>query len=268
MMRSSAKDAVLAAAAFGESAADWPLPRAATPLGLWWRAIAAGGQGRYAAAERDLATLGRVAVGPLSSLAHSTGASFRRQLGWHDAARSRDGRAWALADGDAEAGLDALVGLAADALGVGRFAASEALLGRAHRVLSDSGPLPARLPLRMAWVAAELAMVSGDGPAAVNHARAASDLAAGTGVGARHRVKTAMVVAAAHCSTGDLDTARAVADDALAQTQRYGLIPLRWALASLLADIGSGELARDDLLAVRDHCADAVRASGGSWRQR
>ncbi|KEG31865.1 hypothetical protein EN20_06585 [Mycobacterium tuberculosis] len=50
--------------------------------------------------------------------------SLLRQLGWHTLARGWDGRALALAGADREAGADALIGLAADALGVGRFAAA------------------------------------------------------------------------------------------------------------------------------------------------
>jgi hypothetical protein len=48
-------DQKLAAAAFGDRPADWPLPTATTPQQLWLRAVAAGGQGRYGSAYRDLA---------------------------------------------------------------------------------------------------------------------------------------------------------------------------------------------------------------------
>ena len=36
----------------------WPLPDAVSPTELWLRAVAAGGQGRYASARADLAALG------------------------------------------------------------------------------------------------------------------------------------------------------------------------------------------------------------------
>ncbi|MDZ4236367.1 MAG: hypothetical protein U1C73_22030, partial [Dietzia sp.] len=112
--------------AFGGNPGVWPLPPAMTSHDLWLRAVAAGGQGRYASALTDLNTLRRLAArGPDVSLALSTRASFLRQLGWHDRARSLDGQALALADGAATPAADALIGLAADALGVGRFAASE-----------------------------------------------------------------------------------------------------------------------------------------------
>jgi outer membrane protein assembly factor BamB len=91
----------VAAAAFGDQPGSWPLPTAVTPEDLWLRAVAAGGQGRYGSASRDLAALRRNApAGRLASLAHSTQGSFLRQLGWHTLARGWDGRALALAGAD------------------------------------------------------------------------------------------------------------------------------------------------------------------------
>ena len=131
---------VLRNAAFGDDPGRWPLPAAGTPDELWLRAVVAGGQGRYAGAYADLARVRRVhRVGPLASLAHSTQASFLRQLGWHDRARGWDGRALAVAGTDLEGRVDALIGLAADALGVGRFAASAEALRRAQGLLT-AGP--------------------------------------------------------------------------------------------------------------------------------
>src|ERR1700751_405073 len=91
-------DQKLAAAAFGDRPGSWPLPTATTPQQLWLRAVAAGGQGRYGSAYRDLAELRRgSAAGRLVSLAHSTQASFLRQLGWHAVARGWGGR-WVAAE--------------------------------------------------------------------------------------------------------------------------------------------------------------------------
>ena len=180
-------------------------------------------------------------VGRLASLAHSTQASFLRQLGWHEKARGWDGRALAVAGADREGSVDALIGLAADALGVGRFAASADALRRAQGLL-DGGP--ARLAVRLEWVSAELAMATGDGAAAVGHAERAAELAAALG-SARHRVKSDVVLAAALCSDGRPDRSRAVADAALDTTQRLGLVPLSWALACLLGEIGSGNHSAD-----------------------
>src|SRR6478609_4818161 len=136
---------VLSNAAFGDAPNLWPLPPASTPHQQWLRAVAAGGQGRYGNAMADLDGLCRgQRGGPVVSLAHSTRASFLRQLGWHDRARGWDGRALSIAGSDPEAGADALIGLAADALGVGRFAASGAALHRAGELVSGS-----RVPVRL-----------------------------------------------------------------------------------------------------------------------
>ena len=261
----------LVAAAFGDRPGSWPLPAAATPQQLWLRAVAAGGQGRYGSAYRDLAVLRRSApAGPLVSLAHSTQGSFLRQLGWHTLARGWDGRALALAGADPEARADALIGLAADALGVGRFAAAATLLARADSALG-SGPVADRLPVRRRWVAAELAMASGDGESAVRRAEEAVELAEAmaltTGQASpRHRVKSDVVLAAALCSAGGIERARAVAEAALDATGRLGLIPLRWALACLLIDIESDTFSAQKLREIRDICAGQVRRAGGAWR--
>lgn len=260
-MTDSHADAVLAAAAFGDEPERWPLPGAATPQQLWLRAVAAGGQGRFASAAADLATLLRNRpTGPLASLAHSTRASFLRQLGGHARARGWDGRALALAGADPEANADALVGLAADALGVGRFAASAALLARADAL--PAVPVQ-RLTVRRNWVAAELAMATGDGAAAVRHAERGLESAP---VGAvRHRVKSQVVLAAALCCAGDIDRARTVADAALDQTDRLGLVPLQWALGCLLTDLGSATRTSEEIRGIRDDCAAEVRRRGGAW---
>ncbi len=267
----SAIEPTLDTAAFGSRPGAWPLPTATTPHQLWLRAVAAGGQGRYGSAYSDLALLRRrVPAGPLASLAHSTQGSFLRQLGWHTLARGWDGRALALAGADPEACVDALVGLAADALGIGRFAAAATLLTRADASL-EAAQLPAqvadRLAVRRRWVAAELAMAAGDGATAVGHAEVAAELAQTmAGASARHRVKSDVVLAAALCSAGATERARAVGEGALDATGRLGLIPLRWALACLLIDIGSVTFTAQELSELRDICAGQVRRAGGTWR--
>jgi hypothetical protein len=259
-------DAALTAAAFGDEPGRWPLPTANTPHQLWLRAVAAGGQGRYGSAHADLARLLRRApTARLASLAHSTAGSLLRQVGWHTVACGWDGRALALAGDDPEAGADALLGLAADALGVGRLTASAALLRRADALVACA---PQRVSVRRGWVAAELAMAGGDGDTAVRHAEAAVELAANPVAGpslARHRAKSDVVLAAALCSAGALEKARAVGGTALDLTGRLGLVPLRWALACLLLDIETSALTTQELRGIRDACARWVRHAGGTW---
>jgi hypothetical protein len=255
--------------AFGDDPGRWPLPAATSPLERWLRAVAAGGQGRYGSALADLDVLDRARLhGPLASLAASTRASFLRQLGGHHLARAWDGRAWALAGSDVAAGADALVGLAADALGVGRFALSHRLLCRARDVMSGANEVASgRLPVRLAWVSAELAMFTGDAAGAVGHAEAAVELAS-QGDSTRHGVKSQVVLAAALCSAGQVAASRRVAEAALETTERLGLVPLSWALACLLVDIGSTARTPSQVAAVRDRSADVVRHRGGRWTAR
>ena len=261
--------AELTGAAFGPTPGRWPLPDAVTDTDFWLRAVAAGGQGRYSSARADLGELLRRRPGAqLASLALSTRASFTRQQGWHAVARGDDGAALALLDDPTphpEAEVDALAGLAADALGAGRLAAAAALLARATDC-HGRAPQPApRLAIRLAWVAAELAMAAGDPAAACAHARRGVDLAA-AGVLRRHQVKSDVVLAAALCSAGDLLASRRVADAALADTEALGLVPLRWALACLLAEVGSGSLSPAAVAEIRDRSATFIARHGGRLR--
>lgn len=255
--------ASLAAAAFGDDPGRWPLPAERAPRALWLRAVAAGGQGRYATARADLLQLlTDEAAGRYRALALSCHASFLRQLGWHWHAHNWDGRAWAEAAGDPEAGADALIGLAADALGVGRLAVSGALLTRAAELASRAEP--PRMAIRLEWVRAELAMAGGDGAAAVYHARRAVELAAeATGGLRRHRVKSDVVLAAALCTSGDVAASRVVADAALIDSSRHGLVPLQWAIACLLSDLGSESHGPADIAAIRDRSAQWITRHGG-----
>ncbi|MGV0595090.1 hypothetical protein [Mycolicibacterium porcinum] len=261
----AAAASALADAAFGADPGRWPLPSATTPHERWLRAVAAGGQGRYACALAELDAILRCQdSGPLVSLAHSTRASFLRQLGGHARARGADGRAWAQRGDDHEAAADAVVGLAADALGLGRFGASARLLERAGAL---DTPETSRQRIRLAWVSAELAMVQGDGSTALAHARRGVAAAAGHR-STRHVVKSDVVLAAALCSAGQLDEAREVADAALLATEKSGLIPLRWAVACVLADIGSASHDAEQISTIRDLGADTVRRRGGVWAGR
>ncbi len=256
----------LYAAAFGDIPERWPLPPAQDSVQRWLRAVTAGGQGRYGAARTELALLRReAAAGPLASLAHSTEASLWRQLGWHAWARGWDGRALLLAGDDRDARTDALVGLAADALGLGRFALSARLLQRA-RSEQPTAPVD-RHAVRIAWVSAELAMAQGHPDAALDHAQRGVALAA-DGTSVRHRIKSDVVLAAALCCAGRVPEATALADGLLARTEQYGLTPLRWAVASLLLGIGSEVHTVEQVRLIRDTAADVVGQRGGAWCAR
>ncbi|MGH3725323.1 MAG: hypothetical protein ACRDUS_14530 [Mycobacterium sp.] len=261
--------ALLADAAFGPRPATWPLSPASTREDAWLRGVALGGAGRYAAAHAELDALVSGPPDRLVSLALSARASLVRQLGWHVHARGLDGRALAVAGADAEARADALIGLAADALGLARFPLAHALLEQAESMSAHGDTRwPWRLPLRLAWVHAELAMVSGEGPRSLRYARTAEQLVADV-PSVRHQVKTAMVLAAALSSAGQFAESAAVAARGLEAATTNGLVPLRWALAAMLAGLSSSEgggQRREDLIAIRRECAVWIVRAGGRWR--
>ncbi|MDL9938307.1 hypothetical protein QSJ18_16265 [Gordonia sp. ABSL1-1] len=216
----------------------------------WRRAVEAGGRGAIAVALSELESLRLRARArahtELESLAWSTTGSLYRQGGDHAQALIYDGRALASASGVAGF-ADAVVGLAADNLGLGRFGASRRLLDRAAGELA---PVAATDPstwdttlweeggrglLRHRWVSAELAMYSGDPDAAVAHAAAGLDLmerAQALPV-PRHRIKTRLIAAAAQAVIGNTDGAEVEARELAAAASAAGLLPLTWAALSL-----------------------------------
>lgn len=215
-------------AAFGDRPGLHPLPPSGSGGQGWERAVALGGQGRYAAAVAELRRLDAGRRAPeLRSLALSTRASYRRQLGNHSGARGDDGAALALAGTDAQATCDALVGLAADALGPGRVRLARALLDRARAGLSEA---PTRCEVRWCWVAAETELVAGQGGRAREHARRARELARSS-TSVRHQVKSDLVLAA----TLSPPSATELAEKVLARAEQHRLVPLVWACTLLLA---------------------------------
>ena len=229
--------------------------------------MAAGGQGRYASGFADLEDLRPRAADGAARLAGIEHAGVVPAAARPPRRRADRGTAarFALAGSDAEAGADALIGLAADALGTGRFGLSGRLLRLARKTIGDASP--GRLPVRCGWVSAELAMFTGDGAAAVGHAERAVELAASTG-SVRHAVKSDVVLAAALCSAGHVEASRRVADAALTATERLGFVPLTWALACLLEGVGSAVHPLERIAEIRDQSADTVRRRGGVWAER
>src|SRR5262249_10848073 len=128
-------------AAFG-ARPDMSITGADGPGNLWLAAVVLGGQGRYAAAAGTLKPLATNHDPVVAALAASTLASHLRQLGGHSRARRYDAEALrrlaateksnagisAPADDDEHgtgrtgALADAYLGLAADAIGLGRLA--------------------------------------------------------------------------------------------------------------------------------------------------
>jgi hypothetical protein len=248
----------LRAAAFGATpGAPVRVPAGAGHRDRWLAAVALGGQGRYAAAAAELARLRADPSTPVAIVAHAavTAAAHRRQLGGHATALVDDGFALRIAtaagpgtpdvDGTdvAAARIDALIGLAADNVGLGRPLVAQGLLDSAE---SSSRDHPSwRLPVRIGWVRAELALLRGAPEAAtvpaadaVRRARAAGSV--------RHLVKSLIVHVVATVLAGDMIAESGVSElDRLAQEcAERGLAPLEWpcrlAAADLILRTGDG----------------------------
>jgi hypothetical protein len=228
------------------------------PVERWLVAVALGGQGRYAAAAAVIGALLADARTPVAVAAHAavTLAAHRRQLGGHAAARPFDAlglrlAASAPAGSEVDPGLgcdplaariDALVGLAADALGTGEPGQARRLLDVADGV---AGGHPSWRPsARIGWVRAETALFTGDADAAVAPARRALDLSVGGG-SIRHVLKSRIVLAVAESVAGGSAAAALVELDAAGdEAERLGLLPLVWPARLAAADLverSSGE---------------------------
>jgi hypothetical protein len=227
--------------------------------------VALGARGRYAVAAALLYGLlaDRSVPDALRAPAAVTRAAHLRQLGGHAAARRWDGLGLALAtparaapavidrrginnptDRDdtaavgadqAAARADALLGLAADALGLGRLDLAERLLGAAEP-LARAHP-SWRPGVRWRWVRAELALCRNRPSDAERPAREALEAALAAGA-TRHEIKSRLVLAAVRV------TARVGVTPLLAElaelsgrVRRIGLYSLEWPIQLLLADV-------------------------------
>ncbi|SFW45493.1 hypothetical protein [Amycolatopsis australiensis] len=240
----------LRAAAFGGD----PLPdpvvtrRARTSRERLLAAVVLGAQGRYAAAASLLGPLRRERDPLHASLAASTLAAHRRQLGGHREARALDGEALARAvtlgtepdpDGLDAAGAraDALLGLAADNLALGRLGAARRLAARAAEQRAGW-----RACVRGGWVGAEIELAAGQGAAAVPHAERAFETAVARGA-RRHATKSGIVLAVALLAAGAPDH-RKISDglvgNAMATAEECELLSLLWPAALVMADLRPG----------------------------
>jgi hypothetical protein len=229
-----------------------PMPRVTDGSGVpkvrLLTAIVLGAGGRYAAAATILGELARSADQVIASLAGSTFASHRRQLGGHAVARRFDGAALLTAsravsprpdpDGlDAEGAVsDALLGLAADNLALGRLPA-------ARRFAAGAAEVPSgwRGGVRAGWVGAEIELAAGAPEWAVGPAERAAELAHARGA-RRHSIKSDLVLSAALAGTGDAaDHERAVvlAENALSDAEKDECYSLIWPACSILGNLGA-----------------------------
>jgi hypothetical protein len=215
--------------------------RDAPPEQRWLAAVALGAQGWYASACALLDDLYRDRSVPSAVRANSavTRAAHLRQLGGHLAARRWDARGLALATGGPSepavqsARIDALIGLAADAVGLAELDLADRMLAGAGRMAQEH---PAwRTSVRLCWVRAELALCRVRPDEAVRWARGAvADSRAAGAV--RHEIKSELVLVVSELATG-LSGGEAIArlNQLFQRTKRAGLDTLEWVINLLLA---------------------------------
>lgn len=216
---------------------------AGDPTTRWLAAVVYGAQGRYGRAATVLAPLARCDDPVVRSLACSTQASQRRQLGGHADGRRWDARAVRALAGVAPAAVDpdgidaagawadALLGLAADTIGT--IGAASVPVGRRllGRVAGEGMLVSWRARVRHGWLTAELALVAAEPARAVEAAGRAAALAHERGA-VRHALKSDIVLATAlaTASPGDPRAADLLAG-ALDTAHRFGLDSLAWPAA-------------------------------------
>ena len=207
----------------------------------WLLGVCLGAGGHYGEA---LTTLRPLAAAPgrgdrWASFAASTTGSLHRQLGRYANARDFDRAALtaarSLPPDDVEPLADALVGLAADAVGEGDADAAREAHAEAARV-ADAPDAPWRPRIRAAWVAAEIALLTDDGGAAL---AAADDAVKGTDEARapRHHAKSLVIRAVALQATGDLAAAAVAARRGLAQAVELGVPPVIWPAGTVLRGV-------------------------------
>ena len=158
--------------------------------------------------------------------------------------------------------IDALVGLAADAIGLGDPGGAERLLAAAAPALAAH---PSWRPAtRACWVRAELALVRGRPAAAVAPAEAAL-AAAGRGGSRRHVLKSRIVLAVARSAAGVMTPAAAVTelDAAAAECAGLGLLPLCWPAGLAALDLTPLPAAKPQVRINEQVASPAGTALGG-----
>jgi tetratricopeptide (TPR) repeat protein len=218
----------------------------------WLLAVCQSAAGRFGQALAALDKLLPVtADAPLErrmfgALGEATLGSIHRQLGRHGEARVHDEVALELSAATGEAGFDALLGLAADAVGLGDASAARDHLGQA-RALTDGRAEWWRQRVRAGWVQAEVALLESRPEEAVVAASAAVDLAEQVGA-PRHVAKGLLFQGVAQVEAGRHEEASALLRRAGLLAESLGTLPLLWparaVLGALLGDSDEQESQR------------------------
>lgn len=234
-----------------------------TPFGCWILGVCLGALGRYG----DAATILCPGGEPAGSLAASARASHLRQLGRHAEAEPLDRHAESLADAAPDplaARADALIGLAADAVGLNRRGEVRDRLTDADRFVTRMADTTGwRARIRLQWVHAEAALLLDDPDRATHHAGAALREAR-VARAPRHETKSLLVLGVAQAAISP-DTALTSLDRSARRASALGLLPLVWPARLVRSrvlervSVGTSEAARDHAEAV--HALHAIAAN-------
>lgn len=230
----------------------------------WLLGVCLGAAGRYARALEVLDPLvdaeGTPATRVISCLAASTVASIHRQLGRHAVAQEYDQIALRASGDTAEGRFDAVLGLAADAVGLGDAGTATARLDEAAALLGDRADWW-RQRVRLCWVRAEVALLTGDPQAAAAAAHDAIDLAERSGA-PRHVAKGLLFLGVAQVQAGAAHDAALTLRRGALLAESLGALPLQWpvraVLGALVADTDPTESGR--CLAAARTAVDAIAA--------
>lgn len=166
------------------------------------------------------------------ALAATALGAIYRELGRHGDARGYDQRGLAFAGDDPTARTESLLGLVADAVGLGDEAGAEELLVSATAAVHE-GPAAWRADLRLRWVQAELAQHRGDQETAMTLAAEALALAEDAS-SPRQVARSALFLGATSVGAGHREEAVAALHRAATLAEGLGTLPLQWPARALL----------------------------------
>ena len=203
----------------------------------WLLGVCLGAAGRYGAAMVVLEPLATSAPEApdrrlFASLAAATLGSVSRQLGRHAEGRAIDERALELAGDAAEARFDAVLGLAADAVGLGEVVHADAALAEAVHLADGRGDWW-RQRVRLDWVRAEIALLREHPDEAVGRATSAIALAESSGA-PRHVAKGLLFLGVSQVQAGDHGEAASSLRRAATLAESLGCVPLVWPARAVL----------------------------------
>jgi tetratricopeptide (TPR) repeat protein len=204
----------------------------------WLLAVCQSAAGRFGQALDALGGLLPVAADApaerrvFGALGEATLASIFRQLGRHGDAQGHDEVALRLSDSSGEAGFDALLGLAADAVGRDQAADARDHLAAAS-ALADGHVEWWRQRVRVGWVQAEVALLEGRPDDAVVSAAAAVERAEQAGA-PRHVAKGLLFQGVSLVEAGRHEEAAAILRRGGLLAESLGTLPLLWPARAVL----------------------------------